>query len=263
MTADLKVRNYSGRHSRESGNPGDWMPACAGMTMGETARLKSYQGSTLFGAILLLLVFSACGESHPLSLLEKFEQHAVEPAAEGVSGLAAPPLNVDTVPANDAGDRPFFVIARRKELTQYPCQSCHGDTMHLDPSLDEAVAAGSTCQSCHGDKAPTERFSHWHIELKHADAKVMQCATCHNYQDMNNLKTLNGAPVSFDHAYQVCRSCHFQQFKDWAGGAHGKRYKYWQGPRVSMNCTGCHNPHDPGFKSRWPVTYPSIPRRYE
>ena len=34
--------DYSGRHSRESGNPGGWMPAYAGMTMGETARLNSY-----------------------------------------------------------------------------------------------------------------------------------------------------------------------------------------------------------------------------
>ena len=35
----------------------------------------------------------------------------------------------------------------------------------------------------------------------------------------------------------------------------GKRVGYWAGKRVVENCTSCHNPHSPRFKSRWPVTY--------
>jgi hypothetical protein len=30
---------------------------------------------------------------------------------------------------------------------------------------------------------------------------------------------------------------------------------------VIMNCTGCHDPHQPGFDVRWPAATPSIPRK--
>ena len=54
-------------------------------------------------------------------------------------------------------------------------------------------------------------------------------------------------PVPLNESYRLCAQCHFIQVEAWSGGAHGKRLDTWRGPRVVMNCTDCHNPHDPGI----------------
>ena len=81
----------------------------------------------------------------------------------------------------------------------------------------------------------------------------MGCTTCHATADVNELRTLTGTAVLFDHAYEICAQCHSTQKADWEGGAHGKRAGGWTPPRVVFNCTECHNPHRPAFASRWPA----------
>ena len=137
----------------------------------------------------------------------------------------------------------FHVTARTNKIGQFPCSSCHG-TAQLE-------------------RAPGEidhRSAHMDIQLDHAGESTMSCQLCHNYADMQNLMLLNKEPLDFNHSYQLCIQCHFRQGKDWAGGAHGKRLAGWQGKRVVMNCTDCHNPHSPAFEKRWPHQFPNIPR---
>lgn len=200
-------------------------------------------------AVAILLTLAACGGPHHTPLLKEIEESKTAPA-EAVEPIWVAKLKeVDTVQVRgieDTSSARFNVLARSKELLHAPCRNCHLDTFTL------------TAKS----KAAANRRAHRDVELNHASSDVMTCATCHNYGNVDFLRKNNGESVSFDHAYQVCRSCHFQQFKDWAGGAHGKRHAFWQGPRVIRNCTGCHNPHKPAFEKRWPVTYPSIPRKY-
>src|SRR3989338_283568 len=179
---------------------------------------------------ILLLACIGCGSEHHMSLMEKIERAAPAAAA----------------PATDSGVRLFSVLSRHDKLAHFPCRGCHTDGFNLSAAA----------------KRPQERRSHWDVELRHAPADVMTCATCHDYRDLNHLNKNNGEAVSFDEPSAVCRSCHFQQFKDWSGGAHGKQFKSWTPPRVRYNCTPCHNPHRPAFQKRWPVTYPSVPRRY-
>ncbi|MGB5884125.1 MAG: hypothetical protein WBG28_08515, partial [Desulfobulbales bacterium] len=69
---------------------------------------------------------------------------------------------------------------------------------------------------------------------------------------------MEGKQIDFDHSYLLCGQCHFRPKRDWLGGAHGKRVTYWAGKRVVMNCTSCHNPHSPAFKTKMPETY-SLP----
>ena len=105
------------------------------------------------------------------------------------------------------------------------------------------------------------REAHPGLMLAHAPAENMDCRTCHDPDNLDQLRLGNDEPVSFDHAYLVCASCHFEQARDWAGGAHGKRLAGWRGERVVSNCTSCHDPHRPGFEQRWPAKTPRIPRK--
>jgi hypothetical protein len=137
----------------------------------------------------------------------------------------------------------FHVTARTKKIGQFPCRSCH-----------------DTAQS---ERAPGEidpRSAHLDIQLNHAGESILNCQLCHNYAGLQNLILLNKEPLDFNHSYQLCIQCHFRQGKDWAGGAHGKRLAGWEGKRVVMNCTDCHNPHSPEFDQRWPLQFPTIPR---
>ena len=201
----------------------------------------------LYSVWALLPILYACGGEHRMTFMEKIGHSQTAPAYGGEPEWFLRLKDIHTTSVQDVKDTSFFVISRIPELTHFPCKNCHEE--------------GFTLSSPHKEAAV--RRSHRDIELKHAGSDIMTCATCHNFSDIDSLRKNNGASVSFDHAYQVCRACHFQQFRDWAGGAHGKRHAYWEGPRVIRSCTGCHNPHRPAFEKRWPVTYPSIPRKYE
>ncbi len=133
-------------------------------------------------------------------------------------------------------DRPrFSVLARTPGIQKYPCSTCH---------------TGSLAQM-HGGGA--QKRAHWDIALHHAPPAVMACTTCHASADLDTLRTLQGAPVAFDHSYQVCAQCHSRQAADWAGGAHGKRMGGWAPPRVVAGCPACHDPHRPAWETRWPA----------
>lgn len=138
----------------------------------------------------------------------------------------------------------FFVLARTPRLTKAPCSNCH------------TVPAASMRWSGADGKAR----AHWSINLQHASAQVMTCATCHTPDSPGTLRTLTGAPVGIDHAYQVCAQCHSRQADDWTGGAHGKRAGGWAPPRVVYSCSECHDPHRTAFASRWPARAGRTPR---
>jgi hypothetical protein len=134
----------------------------------------------------------------------------------------------------------IFVRERSSEITAYPCSSCH-----IQP-LEELKA----------QSAQEGQLAHWEIQLNHAGEEVMSCATCHNLENLDELRTLSGASVSFDASYQTCAQCHTPQYHDWLGGAHGKRVGGWAEPRVMNSCTDCHNPHEPSWDIRWPAVPP-------
>jgi hypothetical protein len=116
------------------------------------------------------------------------------------------------------------------------------------------------CSQCHNNKpvraAQAAEMAHGEIVLVHGSpTRPLSCYTCHNKDERDSLVTEQGINVDMDHSYQLCGQCHFRQKKDWVGGAHGKRISYWAGQRVVKNCTGCHDPHSPRFKKRWPAAY--------
>jgi len=161
--------------------------------------------------------------------------------AETVSysgGLTSEVYNetIKTVPVME-DDGTFLIPDRKSQITSFNCTECHSESLK---SLQEQQV---------GKKA------HWDIKLVHADAKTMNCATCHTGNDMDNLQSLTDQQIDFNYSYKLCSQCHQREFKDWKGGAHGKQLGGWAPPRVSNTCVNCHNPHAPAFEKRWPVRY--------
>jgi hypothetical protein len=188
------------------------------------------------------------------NLLERLEDEA---PAEGVPGNEqdahasdSPAMTIEEllteveyVAVQQVVDRaPFYTIARTDQITQLPCSNCH--TLPLATLQAEQK---SETESAAAAKA------HWDLVIDHADESVMNCKTCHNVDNPDELHTLTGHVVEFDHSYQVCAQCHGQQYEDWQGGAHGKRVGGWAPPRVVQNCVECHNPHQPAWDIRWPA----------
>lgn len=135
------------------------------------------------------------------------------------------------------GEHTFLIPERKSEITSYSCTECHSKPLDQMQNSDAAKKA------------------HWDIKMAHANENTMNCITCHNGSDMDNLKSLTGKAIDFNRSYTLCSQCHTKQFEDWKGGAHGKRIGGWAPPRASMTCVNCHNPHKPHIASKWPVRF--------
>ena len=187
--------------------------------------------------IAVTLLLAACREEASTTEVLRIADRAS--AENPNAGLSSEPFLADAVRVEVTGyaDRPrFFVLARTQAIGKYPCTSCH--TVPLERMRGPA---GSP------------KRAHWGVTLQHAPVAVMNCGTCHAPNAPDALRTLRGAPVAFDHSYQVCAQCHTRQADDWASGAHGKRAGGWAPPRVVQACAQCHNPHDPRWDTRWPA----------
>ncbi|MEN8258272.1 MAG: hypothetical protein ABFS09_10470 [Thermodesulfobacteriota bacterium] len=162
---------------------------------------------------------------------EPFDNTAIETAYQ---------LPVKTVLAKESYQGGTFkVLARKDSISRYRCSVCHTDKK-------VGVRDGAL-------------FTHSDIEVNHGrgDDKLA-CIECHDEKNRDLLSDAQGKKIDFDHSYQLCGQCHFRQKRDWLGGAHGKRETFWAGERVVLNCTSCHSPHSPAFKTKMPVTY-SLP----
>lgn len=131
----------------------------------------------------------------------------------------------------------IYIPKRTSMIKSFPCANCHSKSLdQLQAATEEEV-----------------KKAHWNIELKHADAGVMECTTCHNETNIEELRSITGKGISLDHSYKLCGQCHSTQYKEWQGGGHGKRLGGWAPPRVISSCVNCHNPHAPAFASKWPA----------
>ncbi len=198
---------------------------------------KQYIRIVLGGVFLLsLLCFSSCkhGEGEYHNIIDKIEAESVD--YHGVSVSSEDFLkDLNTVEVVE-GEHTFLIPERIGEIRSFACTECHTKPLS-DMSSEE------------------QKKAHWDINLVHAASGTMNCATCHNGNDMDNLKSLTGLSVNFNLSHQLCSQCHAPQFEDWKGGAHGKSVSGWAPPRVSMTCVNCHNPHKPGFDARWPARF--------
>jgi hypothetical protein len=144
-----------------------------------------------------------------------------------------------TVPLTFSGypDAPSFTVAPLNKKIK-SCARCHA-TMETDTTIRLL------------EDAP-------HVDaMTHGNGRIW-CLICHDEQDRDQLRTFAGEKVSFQNSHLVCGSCHPQRQKDWYFGAHGKREANWDGDRVLVGCTNCHDPHEPIIQPREPKAPPPV-----
>lgn len=155
---------------------------------------------------------------------------------KGVSVSSEPYFgDIEMIKISEDGQS-FLIPERKGNIKSYACVECHAKPLKQMQSKDLKKA-------------------HWNISIKHANANTMNCITCHDGNNMDNLHSLTGTKIDFNKSYKLCSQCHTKQFKDWKGGAHGKKIGGWAPPRASLTCVNCHNPHKPSFVSKWPVRF--------
>lgn len=198
--------------------------------------MRSMKNRNLVYQLLLVqaIIFFSCKEKseyHSLNEKIKEEQTPYHGSLTSEELLA----NTELIEVTE-GEFTFLIPERKGEIKSFSCLECHNRSLN-------------NLQDVEGKKA------HWDITLKHTNSEVMNCATCHNGNDMDNLQGLTGQSIDFNMGHKLCAQCHFSQFEDWKGGAHGKKVAGWVPPRASMTCVNCHNPHDPTLEKRWPVQF--------
>ncbi|MEC3907791.1 cytochrome c3 family protein [Tamlana sp. 2201CG12-4] len=189
----------------------------------------------VYGFIFLITLFSCKhGEHEYHGVTDKIEAESEN--YHGTSISSEKYLEgLETIEITE-GEHTFLIPERKGQIKSYACTECHSKALDKMQSED-------------GKKA------HWDIKLMHANENTMNCVTCHNPDNMDNLKSLTGKDIDFNNSYNLCNQCHTKQFEDWKGGAHGKRIGGWAPPRASMTCVNCHNPHKPHFESKWPARF--------
>ncbi len=188
-------------------------------------------------SLVILSFLCSCkhkeGEYH--SLKEKIEHEGNKYHDTGISSEAYIG-DIKTIQITE-GDHTFLIPERKSQIQSYACNECHSKPL-------AAMQHSSIAKK-----------AHWNIKLMHANENAMNCATCHDGSDMNQLHSLTNKPVDFNKSYQLCSQCHSIQFENWKGGAHGKNIGGWAKPRAAMTCVNCHNPHQPQIASKWPVRF--------
>lgn len=120
------------------------------------------------------------------------------------------------------------------------------------------------CSECHSEmEVDYERreleYAHDEIELNHGSPERW-CFDCHNAEDRDHLRLVNGDLVGFDESYRLCGQCHGTIYRDWREGIHGRRRGFWNGAKSYMLCAHCHNPHSPKFPAMEPMPPPIRPQ---
>ena len=122
----------------------------------------------------------------------------------------------------------------------FPCSECHSE-MEVNPERRELEEMHDDIELVHG---PSDRW----------------CLDCHNPDDRDVLRLVNGRLISFDESYLLCGQCHGTIFRDWRQGIHGRRQGYWNGGKSYLLCAHCHDPHAPAFHTIAPLPPPVRPQ---
>ncbi len=135
-------------------------------------------------------------------------------------------------------DAPPFTVQKRNNHSKFEdCSDCH-EAEDFDPE--------------------PRRLRTRHVKKIDHGGNRFWCYTCHAGDNIDYLRTSSNERIEFAESYKICGSCHADRTKDWYYGAHGKRVSGWQGDRVILVCTHCHDPHKPAVAPRAPLPRPPV-----
>jgi len=163
------------------------------------------------------------------------------------------------------GARPFEVARRSAVLEAGHAREFGRVTLPIALRAGSAALSQYPCTSCHAGPRLVMgkeriRDAHNNIQPRHPEQAGAACSTCHAEENVETLALRGGGRATLDESYRLCAQCHFQQAKAWAGGAHGKRLDGWEGRRVVLACTDCHDPHRPALQPQIPFRAPQLHR---
>jgi len=126
---------------------------------------------------------------------------------------------------------PAHALSSTGELAFYPCTDCHPVSVGAD---------GKPTKPLPGGKEKHEITLESHDILGEGDKA---CLACHSDPSGNPglLILPDGSTVDITgEVSRVCQRCHFEKYRDFTLGIHGKGAK-------KCSVAGCHDPHTPGW----------------
>ena len=188
--------------------------------------------------VILLTLFSAVSLVTLISILRSGEGIHVTPESGGRTAYGpadfpelefAAPLLPSVEEAKENATAGTFRVPPAPFSMEgiFPCSECHAD-MEVNRERREMDMFHEEIVLDHG---PDERW----------------CFDCHNGDDRDHLRLVNGELVGFEESYRLCGQCHGTIYRDWRVGIHGRRRGYWNGAKSYLLCAHCHNPHAPGL----------------
>lgn len=131
----------------------------------------------------------------------------------------------------------------------------NGATSFAETARPYPPANLESCAVCHSHRKAAPP-GHQDLLTKHfSDAG--KCTTCHVAGHVERLQLLTGDKT--DSIPVLCGQCHGLKKRDWDLGIHGKQVGGWQ-KSGNIDCTRCHNAHDPKFKPMHAVQAPHRPK---
>jgi hypothetical protein len=159
----------------------------------------------------------------------------------GESGHGSDSAAAESKAPAEHGIPEFFVPPPPFSEDIFPCSDCHED-MDVNPERREL-----------------EDF-HEEIQIINHNESERWCLDCHNPDNRDVLRLVNGKLISFEESYFLCGQCHGTIFRDWKAGIHGRRTGEWNGKKTYRLCVHCHNPHQPRFQPLAPKPPPIKPK---
>lgn len=157
---------------------------------------------------------------------------------------------------DDEGNVHLVPFGRYVELADLLGEGGSGDLAHENLArIGARLEIGAYMEEF--DLAPTD--SVW--TLVHGGGNLW-CLSCHDTEDRDKLKSIDGELLTFNQSHLLCGGCHGPKLRDWEAGIHGKTVGYWDPARgeaqdsIRMLCVECHSAHDPAFQSFSPMPGP-------
>ncbi len=128
-----------------------------------------------------------------------------------------------------------------------PGPVCSGDIQAAPPPFSEGIFPCSQCHDSGGNA--TRRLLGFHEEIQGKLAHGRNwCLDCHDLSRRDVIHLSSGEQVPFTESYRLCGQCHYDKYRDWDLGIHGKRVGLWDGAKTAFLCVNCHDPHSPRFR---------------
>ena len=128
------------------------------------------------------------------------------------------------------------------------------------PPFSDGIFPCSGCHTGEGDRTRRSLAYHEEIQERFEHQRSRRwCLDCHDFGNRDRLHLSSGELIPFTESYALCGQCHYDKYRDWRLGIHGKRVGMWDGQKTYLLCVNCHDPHSPKIKPIRPERRPRRP----